>query len=107
MKKAIRIKTKEANKVTRDLHPVNTTYHEAVPIDEISRILLNHGLVLLQEDHRKWSGFFCGSEGRATFELALDGSEDTSSQYEALGNCLLLSWYRMPSGRFEINSYMC
>lgn len=105
--KAQRIKTKEANKITRALHPINTTYHEGIPVASIERVLLDHGVVLLQEDHTKWSGFFTGAEGRTTFELALDGSESEQGIYEALGNCLLLTWYRMPSGRFEVNSYMC
>ena len=45
-------------------------------------------------DGEPWAGFLCGHNGRATIDLA--GTKQ----------CLQVQWYRMPSGRFEVNAYI-
>jgi hypothetical protein len=89
------------------------TYHNEIPLQFISEILKANGLVLLQEDNTKWSGFLCGESATVSFDLGwLCSNEcapytDYRKTFEKIENaCLRLQWYKMPSGRYEINAYI-
>ena len=60
----------------------------------------NFGYLVVDEEHNRWSGFLCGREGQAMFDILSKeaGKQDNSN--------LMLSWYTMPSGRYEVLAYV-
>lgn len=85
------------------------TYFSEIPLSEINAILAANNLVLIQEDGTKYSGMFCGREGRALIEIA---HKETARQhngftiYTAIDNsALVLEWYKIVT-KFEINMYL-
>jgi hypothetical protein len=67
---------------------IHNRYFDLIPLREISQILRNHGF-----DPDDLNGIYVGREGRI---------------HEQVGprTFLSLSWYQMPSGRFEITAYL-
>ena len=61
---------------------------------------------MLQEDGTPWQGMILGREGRASFNLAIDGTENDFGFYTAIENALVMSWYKMQSGRWEVVAYI-
>jgi hypothetical protein len=55
---------------------------------------------VVDEEHNCWSGFLCGREGQAMFDILSKetGKLDNSN--------LMLSWYTMASGRYEVLAYV-
>lgn len=74
-------------------------YHQYIPILDIFQVLESGGMMAVQEDGTPWSGILCGHEGSVNFPLVEIASG------AALKRMLVLSWYRMPSSRYEINIY--
>ena len=62
-------------------------YHQSLPLADIDAILTANGFKPLEE------GIYCGHQGRIN---------DQVGEF----SYLVMSWYRMPSGRFEINAYI-
>jgi len=99
-----------------------TMYFEQIPLQDIVDVLKNYNIIILQEDNTPWSGMLLGDEASGIFPLAYKtpiepsvflGTEDESEvdesnkQYEPIKNAeLYLYWYKMESGRYEINSYI-
>lgn len=52
----------------------------------------------MQEDGEPWQGLLVGKEGNTTFPLVRD-KQPVSSE-------LVFQWYKMPSGKYEINAYL-
>jgi hypothetical protein len=79
-------------------------YFDGVPISEIGEILGKESYALIQEDDTLWEGFFCGEIGSAHINLA------KIEEYEMLNpvtnSLLVIQWYKMDSGRYEINAYL-
>jgi len=74
-------------------------YHDSIPLKGIDDILRSEGYWLIQEDGQPWSGLLCGREANVTFDInGIDGKIQNSM--------LILTWYKMPSGRYEIVSYL-
>lgn len=82
---------KAANKA---LKPLNG-YFDEIPLDAIFYAVKDTIGQVIQEDGRPWEGFLCGEEGSAYFDI-----EDF--RYGKLR----LNWYKMPSGRYEIVTYI-
>jgi hypothetical protein len=86
------------------------TYNPEIPLQEIEDILKTFGLLILQEDHTPWSGMLTGADAQTTFEMAYFDSareEDWGTAYTPIENSgLMLSWYRMGSGKYEIVTYV-
>ena len=76
-------------------------YHESIPLTEIDNILRDNGLKLVQEDGSDWSGFLCGEDGSCTIDLATAGTNIPVKNF-----MLVLQWHKMPSGRYEVNTYL-
>ena len=94
-------------KINAELHPIGAKYHNQIPFGDISDILKKYGLVVLQEDRTKWSGFLTGRDGNDTFDLGYAESSDDDGQYTVIDNSrLVMSWYKMSSGRYEIVVYV-
>lgn len=67
------------------------TYFSAIPLDRIYDAAENEGLVIDEEEKQC---ILCGREGRATWPLSFDGRRIQSR--------LWITWYKMPSGRYEV-----
>jgi len=95
----MKLKASIRQKVNKALYPTTTVYHDAIPLDDIFACLKSEGLIVVDEAGQPWEGMLLGSDSNATFDLQLDG--------EAIDNAvLILSWYKMPSSRWEINCYV-
>lgn len=105
--------------IGEELGLINRTYWESIPLKEIFDTLERHGVVPLQEDGTKWSGFLsgakeCGSGSenqRALFRLALRNQEGA---WELSSSTLSLTWCTINRSseangykpKFEIVSYV-
>jgi hypothetical protein len=87
------------------------TYHDAIPLDKIFDVLKAHGIVPLQEDNTEWSGLLIGREGQMYLPIAPFGSRSPEKEFEhtykPFKNAKLsISWYTMPSGRYEVGAHV-
>jgi len=80
--------------VNAALYEMSKVYHEAIPLSAMFELCEKVGLEPVCEDGTPWSGFLCGREGRAVFEL------------KDCRKSLVVSWYKMPSGRYEVTPYV-
>jgi len=95
------IKKKINTKLTR-----LDNYHDKIPLKDIQDILEQFDIIILQEDFTKWSGFLMGKEGQEYFDIGPENSYD-GRFYQPYDNIsLALSWYTMPSGKYEIVTYL-
>jgi hypothetical protein len=81
------------NRINRELASLSN-YFPAIPIDTIFEIVKTHAGVVVQEDGTPWSGFLCGEDGAANFEI------------EGRKFVLRIMWHEMPSGNYEITAYV-
>jgi len=109
--KSPKIKSGVRSKINREIgnliSPKNQTkYFDKVPLKDLFNILDKYGVVPLQEDNREWSGFLTGREGKASFDLAPKDSkvDDTYTPYP--NTVMRMTWYKMPSGKYEIVCYL-
>ena len=76
----------------------NQQYFQEIPIQNITKNLQELGLGLINEDGTPFAGFLTGEEGRADIDLTWMGSP--------VNNALTITWYKMPSGNYEIVTYI-
>lgn len=91
-------------------------YHEAIPLKTIFDAILDEGMVVLQEDGTEWCGLLCGEQGNCIFPLGDLAETDSHGflvtdspgehVFKETKHGLALGWYRMPSGRYEVTSYV-
>lgn len=74
-------------------------YHDSIPLQQIFDALKAHNVIVVDEAGEPWSGLLCGRDSHTTFDLQLDGAPVKNA-------ALFLSWYKMPSGRYEITVYL-
>lgn len=94
-------------KINSDLYPLTTKYHNKIPLADVVKILAKYGLIMLQEDNTEWSGLLVGETG--TQQMIDIGYKETKNgeMYTPIENAaLVLSWYKMPTGRYEVNFYI-
>ena len=88
----------------------NNKYYDSIPLHEYFAVLRAHNIVPLQEDNTMWSGFLVGEQGNARIEIAPFESgvnRDGLAFYNPFSNAMfILSWYRMPSNRYEVSAYI-
>jgi hypothetical protein len=107
MKMLSNIKTK----LNKELALFNN-YFPSIPLDEVNDVLKRYGYLIIQEDGTPFSGFLCGENSRASFEIGSlmeksnDGVGGLASYGKIDNTTLQLNWYKMPSGRYEITCYM-
>lgn len=87
------------------------TYFPSIPLNEISAVLDQHDIILLQEDNTAWSGFLLGSNEHVLFSLGKKSSvkeENGMEFYEPFDNAgLFLSWYKDDSRKnIEVIGYI-
>lgn len=99
---------KELINLTTPKH--KTQYFAAIPLQPIFDILEKYGVIALQEDGTKWDGFLTGRSAQTYFDIAPINSKYVDGRltfYTPFTNAsLALSWYKMPSGNYEINTYI-
>ena len=99
------IKQTIRNRVNKALAPVGKNFHETIPLTDIFKVCTDNGLQSVQEDGTPWSGILCGDDGRTTFDLV--AIDRMLLETKPVDNAVLvLEWHRMPSGRYEINTYL-
>ena len=112
MRKTLLPKIKK--KVNKALHTLATNkYFDSIPLNDIKRILERADIILLQEDGTPWSGFLLGDDASASIVVG-DKNDVVSSYGDSIiavyrpytNTSLQLSWYRMPSGKFEVGVYL-
>jgi len=83
------------------------TYFDSIPLTEIKNILKKYHVILLQEDNTEWSGFFTGYDGKANIDIGNSESTMGGKFYVPYNNVnLVLTWHKMPSGKYEIVTYI-
>lgn len=77
---------KAQTRVNRQLQQL-AIYHDGLPLTQIDNILADNGFSALEE------AIYCGREGKV---------------HEQIGSktWLLMTWYKMESGRYEIVAYV-
>lgn len=89
-------KDRAASKANRELDElVRNKYFSAIPLDRIYDIVETSGLSFMPEDKEC---ILCGREGRATWDLRWNN--------KSADKMLVLSWYKMPSGKYEVVPYI-
>jgi hypothetical protein len=99
------------NKINKDLHKImKPTYFNSVPLKDIFNMLNKHGIVVLQDDQTEWSGFLLGGVKQTeqiVFRLGWKETKDQDKRYQVISNMALnLSYYKMPSGKYEVIAYV-
>ena len=82
-------KRKAQRVVNNALHALGTTYHDGLPIGQVVDTLHAAGFTATEN----LEGIYCGREGRLAEHVG-------DNVY------LSLSWYKMPSGRYEVTAYV-
>jgi hypothetical protein len=82
--------------VQEGLITISANYHSQIPLDAIFSLIKENGGMPVQEDGTEWSGLLCG--------------ESSFTDIQVIGiakvKWLRLAWYKMQSGRYEINAYL-
>ncbi len=94
-----KIDAKTRKMINSELVMLCKTYHDQIPLTEIFDILKKNNIIAIQEDGTPFEGFLMGNNSSTTIDLTIDGKNVNNS-------ILSLSWYKMESGRFEINTYL-
>jgi hypothetical protein len=84
---ANKLTSSEKKQINRALDKLCKQYFPSIPTAEIDSILSPFGVKLE-------SGIYCGAQGECTDEIGR-------------GANLRMTWYKMPSGNFEIVAYVC
>lgn len=101
------LKPTERKTLSHKLHPITKVLHNQIPLKDISDVLAELDLILLQEDNTEWSGLICGREGYTVFTLGRKSSKDDRGMYTPVKDGLYFYWYKFCiTGRYEINMYM-
>lgn len=96
-----KITQKTRTKINTEIYAITKGYHRSIPLNGMFEVLTNNGLIPISEDGSEWSGFLCGESGRADI-----GFKCANCNLEISNSMLVLSWYRMPSGNYEVTAYI-
>ena len=81
------------NQINRELAKLGI-YHPQIPLFHIFYIVRSYAGQVIQEDGTPWSGFLCGDDSAANFDI------------EGCKFILRVMWHKMPSGNYEITAYV-
>jgi hypothetical protein len=91
--------TKTKRTINHKLYDLTyNTYFDSIPLDKITTIFAESTVDIVDEAGNKWEGLLLGRNSHTTFAL--------KEINKVLKFVLYLSWYRMPSGRYEIVAYL-
>lgn len=91
---------------------LSESYYKEIPIQEIDDVLRKHGYLLIQEDYTPWNGMLVGTNAMAFFRIGqIEGAVETQYSKEKLypqvsNTGIQMTWYKMPSGKYEIVAYL-
>jgi len=110
LEKPINLPQKAKGPINKELTSLGN-YHQQIPLDVIFNILKKYGVIALQEDYTKWGGFLvggaeCGSNEARSQVALFDLASNIDGKYMVVDNNLMLSWCKMPSGKYEIVTYI-
>jgi len=92
------VRSKINKRIAQVVKPV---YFEEIPLEDLFVACEAEELQPVDEEGSRWTGFLCGAQGTAMFELC-----DMATR-ELINNArLVVQWYKMQSGRYEIVSYV-
>jgi len=92
--------TKQRKAINREIGKLlKPIYFNQIPLGDLDDIIRKHGFLIVDEEGNPWSGFLCGRDGTALFDIVSLAGQ--MAKYK-----LVLQWYKMPSGRYEITSYV-
>lgn len=82
-------------RINRELSKLTADYLPEIPLGEIIKVVEKHAGegTVVQEDGTRWSGMLCGSEGTARIKI------------NGFRFYLVVQWFTMPSGKYEVVSY--
>jgi hypothetical protein len=85
----------QKNNVNKQLNALGKNYFPSIPLNLIFSIVeIGLESEIIDEDGTPWSGFLLGDSSNTTFNIR-------DKKY-----VLYLSWYKMPSGNYEIVAYL-
>jgi hypothetical protein len=87
----------KANKLLSKM--TTNVYFDSIPLEAVFKVMEQFGVIIIQEDGSPWSGFITGAQGQANFDMGWEGRPIKNAS-------LSMSWYKMPSGRYEIVAYV-
>jgi hypothetical protein len=80
--------TKTRSKTNKELQALCKTHYKSLPITEVKNILKANGF-----DSTVMDGMYTGSQGKVHAQIGKN-------------RWIVFTWYKMPSGKFEINAYV-
>ena len=89
---------KVRNNINIQLQELGKRYYEKIPLQDIFSVLEKENIIPVAEDGTYWSGLLCGRNDVAYINLKKLG--------EKVNSFLVLMWYKMDSGKYEIVSYI-
>ncbi len=90
---------KTKSKINTLLFEINSVYHDSIPLSEINTILIDNRAWLVQEDGTPWFGLLLGKSNTVHIDIANEKGVFDNTM-------LVLSWYKMNSGQYEITAYV-
>jgi hypothetical protein len=95
------------NKINRYLYLLGfNKWYTNIPLTYVFDKLKEFDLIPLQEDNTEWEGILCGYQASMNVPLGISSSITTDGMYKPSNLYLSFSWYKMPSGKYEIVSYV-
>lgn len=83
------------NRINKGLHNL-PVYNDFIPLDEIFQIIKDNDCLAVDESGESWSGILCGESGNCIIRV-------TGLKTDMFLN---ISWYKMPSSRYETLAYI-
>lgn len=112
-KKSIPMPNKIRNAINNKIHEIlKPNYFSQVPLDEMFNALETNGVIPLQEDGTRWSGFVmsageCGSNKAASCPpIKIELGMKVADEYFPLKNLLILTICTMENGKYEVVGYI-
>jgi hypothetical protein len=85
----------QKNSINKQLNALGKNYFPSIPLTLIFMIVeMGFGSRIVDEDGTRWNGLLLGDNSHTTFKI------------ENRKYALFLSWYKMPSGNYEIVAYV-
>jgi len=109
--KRAKLKSATKSKINKDLDKVlKQTYFNKIPLKDIFNVLEKYDIVPLQEDYTYWSGILSGGRKeteRVAIILGLKETQDERGMYTPISDAeLIITYYIMPSGKYEVIGYV-
>jgi len=82
-------------RTNRELAKLTAGYLPEIPLSDIFSVIRERtGAGVVQEDGTPWSGFICGESGSCS--LTIQGFRFS----------FRMTWFQMPSGKYEVTAYV-